>query len=178
MPTRLRFRNAHPSRSVFQWMMAAPGSLLGGWAGGCLVQLSNVSYRLRSLLCNEAKRRVMAVDKDKSKTDRIARITKKGGRIAARAAGGLAAPAAVYAAAASLGTASTGTAISALSGAVATKATLAWLGGGALAAGGLGVAGGAVVLGAVGVGGAYGAKKLYDRATRDQRTNAGRKGDQ
>ncbi len=45
------------------------------------------------------------------------------------------------------GTASTGAAISGLSGAAATNATLAWLGGGSLASGGLGVAGGAAVLG-------------------------------
>jgi hypothetical protein len=44
------------------------------------------------------------------------------------------------------GTASTGTAISTLSGAVATKAALAWLGGGALAAGGGGVAAGQALL--------------------------------
>jgi hypothetical protein len=46
-----------------------------------------------------------------------------------------------------LGTASTGTAIGTLSGAAATNATLAWLGGGALAAGGGGVAAGTAVLG-------------------------------
>ncbi len=46
-----------------------------------------------------------------------------------------------------LGTASTGAAISGLAGAAATNATLAWLGGGSLAAGGLGMAGGAMVLG-------------------------------
>lgn len=44
------------------------------------------------------------------------------------------------------GTASTGTAISALSGAAATKAALAWLGGGALAAGGGGMAAGNALL--------------------------------
>ena len=44
------------------------------------------------------------------------------------------------------GTASTGTAISALHGAVATKAALAWLGGGALSAGGAGIAGGQALL--------------------------------
>ncbi|WP_025141282.1 hypothetical protein [Achromobacter sp. DH1f] len=48
-----------------------------------------------------------------------------------------------------LGTASTGTAISGLSGAAATNATLAWLGGGSLASGGLGMAGGTAVLGGV-----------------------------
>jgi hypothetical protein len=45
-----------------------------------------------------------------------------------------------------VGTASTGTAISTLSGAVATKAALAWLGGGAISAGGGGVAVGGTVL--------------------------------
>ncbi|WP_139492149.1 hypothetical protein [Brevibacillus dissolubilis] len=45
--------------------------------------------------------------------------------------------------------ASTGTAITALSGVAATNATLAWFGGGSLAAGGLGMAGGAAVLGGI-----------------------------
>ena len=45
------------------------------------------------------------------------------------------------------GTAPTGTAISSLSGAAATKATLAWLGGGALSARGWGMAAGTAVLG-------------------------------
>lgn len=45
--------------------------------------------------------------------------------------------------------ASTGTAISALSGAAATNATLAWLGGGSLAAGGFGMAGGMMALGGI-----------------------------
>jgi len=48
-----------------------------------------------------------------------------------------------------IGTASTGTAISSLAGAAASNATLAWLGGGALSAGGLGIAGGTVVLGGI-----------------------------
>lgn len=49
-----------------------------------------------------------------------------------------------------LGTvATTGTAIGGLSGAAASSATLAWLGGGALAAGGLGIAGGTAVLGGI-----------------------------
>lgn len=46
-----------------------------------------------------------------------------------------------------LASASTGTAISALSGVAATNATLAWLGGGAIAAGGGGIALGTMVLG-------------------------------
>lgn len=56
------------------------------------------------------------------------------------------APTAAIWVATTFGTASTGTAISALSGAVATKATLAWLGGGAIASGGGGVAAGRALL--------------------------------
>lgn len=48
-----------------------------------------------------------------------------------------------------LATASTGAAISSLTGVAATNATLAWFGGGSLAAGGLGVAGGAAILGGI-----------------------------
>lgn len=54
--------------------------------------------------------------------------------------------------ASSFGVASTGTAISGLSGAAATNATLAWLGGGSLAAGGGGMALGSIVLGGITVG--------------------------
>lgn len=52
-----------------------------------------------------------------------------------------------YGATMTFAAASTGTAITTLSGAAATNATLAWLGGGTLAAGGAGVAGGMMVLG-------------------------------
>lgn len=48
-----------------------------------------------------------------------------------------------------IGTASTGTAITSLTGVAATNATLAWFGGGSLATGGLGIAGGAAVLGGI-----------------------------
>lgn len=48
-----------------------------------------------------------------------------------------------------LATAGTGTAISSLGGVAATNATLAWLGGGTLAAGGYGMAGGMMVLGGI-----------------------------
>lgn len=48
-----------------------------------------------------------------------------------------------------LASAGTGAAISGLSGVAATNATLAWLGGGTLAAGGYGIAGGTMVLGAL-----------------------------
>ncbi|MFP7365769.1 hypothetical protein SFC07_08370 [Corynebacterium callunae] len=58
-------------------------------------------------------------------------------------------PTAVTTAVGAVASASTGTAISALSGAAATNATLAWLGGGSLAAGGGGVALGTTVLTAI-----------------------------
>lgn len=70
------------------------------------------------------------------------------GGIAALGAGGLAGLAA-YGSVGTLATASTGTAIGTLSGAAATNATLAWLGGGALSAGGMGIAGGTAVLGGI-----------------------------
>lgn len=63
------------------------------------------------------------------------------------AASGAVTAAGVYGAVGLFGAASTGTAISALSGAAATNATLAWLGGGSLAAGGGGIALGSAVLG-------------------------------
>lgn len=72
------------------------------------------------------------------------------------------APTAAMWVATTFGTASTGTAISALSGAVATKAALAWLGGGALAAGGGGIAGGQAFLALAGP---------EDKITREQAMN-------
>lgn len=56
---------------------------------------------------------------------------------------------AAYGGAMMFASASTGTAISTLAGAAATNATLAWFGGGALAAGGFGMAGGVAVLGGI-----------------------------
>lgn len=69
-----------------------------------------------------------------------------GGAVAGTAGGALAAFGA-YGAAQALACASTGTAIAALHGAAATNATLAFFGGGSLAAGGLGMAGGTMILG-------------------------------
>lgn len=69
-----------------------------------------------------------------------------GGAMAGAVCGALTAFGA-YSATGIFATASTGTTIASLSGAAASNATLAFLGGGSLAAGGLGVAGGTVVLG-------------------------------
>ena len=70
------------------------------------------------------------------------------GGLAALGSGGLAGLA-TYGGVGMLASASTGTAIAGLSGAAATNATLAWLGGGALSAGGFGIAGGTAVLGGI-----------------------------
>lgn len=67
--------------------------------------------------------------------------------IGAGAVGGALTAFGAYSGTMMLASAGTGTAISALSGVAASNATLAWLGGGTLAAGGMGVAGGTTVLG-------------------------------
>lgn len=64
--------------------------------------------------------------------------------------------------------ASTGTAIASLSGVAATNATLAWFGGGALTAGGLGMAGGTLVLGGIVVGPVLAAAGLIMNAKADE----------
>lgn len=74
------------------------------------------------------------------------------GGAAVGTAGGFAAAGATTSAVMALGTASTGTAIASLSGVAATNATLAALGGGAIAAGGGGMALGTTILGAATLG--------------------------
>lgn len=70
------------------------------------------------------------------------------GTVAGAGSTGVAAGFAVYGGVMALGAASTGTAISSLAGAAATNATLAAIGGGSLATGGMGMAGGTAILGA------------------------------
>lgn len=88
------------------------------------------------------------------------------------AAGGALAGLGAYGSVGLLATASTGTAISTLSGAAATNATLAWLGGGSLAAGGFGMTGGMIALGgivagpALAIGGFMLASKAEEALTR------------
>lgn len=79
-------------------------------------------------------------------TVKASEVTKAG--VASLGAGALAGIAS-YGGAMMFASASTGTAIASLSGAAATNATLAWFGGGALSAGGLGMAGGSMVLGGI-----------------------------
>lgn len=68
------------------------------------------------------------------------------------AAGGALSAYGAYGGTMMLAASGTGTSISALSGVAASNATLAWLGGGTLASGGLGVAGGTMVLGTLAAG--------------------------
>lgn len=77
---------------------------------------------------------------------KAAEVMKAGvGSLGAGALAGIAS----YGGAMMFASASTGTAIASLSGAAAANATLAWFGGGSLAAGGLGMAGGSLVLGGI-----------------------------
>lgn len=99
----------------------------------------------------------------------------------AGAVGGAVAAFGAYSAAMTFATASTGTAISSLSGAAATNATLAWFGGGSIASGGMGMAGGAAVLGGIVAGpallvmgiivGAKGGKSLENAKANAYKTN-------
>lgn len=93
-----------------------------------------------------------------------------GGGVAGTAGGALAAFGA-YGAAQALACASTGTAIASLSGAAATNATLAFFGGGSLAAGGWGMAGGAMVLGGLVAGPALLVMGLVAGKTADKNLN-------
>lgn len=77
------------------------------------------------------------------------RLADLGNAAVGSVASGALAGVAAYGGVGALATASTGTVIGGLSGVAATNATLAWLGGGSLAAGGAGIAGGMAVLGGV-----------------------------
>lgn len=94
-----------------------------------------------------------------------------GGLVSGTMAGALTAFGA-YGAASALATASTGTAIASLSGAAATNATLAFFGGGSLAAGGLGMAGGTAVLGGLVAGPALAVLGLVVGAKASKNLNA------
>lgn len=97
--------------------------------------------------------------KEAIQNEQIAKsITDSSGSVVGAGAAGVAAgaavatfgPTAAMALATTFGTATTGTAISALSGAAATNAALAWLGGGSLAVGGGGMAAGSAFLALLG----------------------------
>lgn len=102
---------------------------------------------LSDLTLDDAPEFARSFDMDVRKVD-FSAVNALKGLVAGGAAGGAAGLTAL-AAVGTLASASTGTAISTLSGAAATNATLAWLGGGSIAAGGAGMAGGMVVLGGI-----------------------------
>ena len=103
-------------------------------------KLKNVDFKETEGLSELSKMRIdeKEFDELKSMVNFAASLT--GGAVAGTAGGALVAFGA-YGAAQALACASTGTAIASLSGAAATNATLAFFGGGSIAAGGLGMAG-------------------------------------
>ncbi len=109
-------------------------------------KLKNVDFRETEGLSELSKLHIDEQDFEELRKLCNFAISVAGGGIAGTAGGALAAFGA-YSAAQALACATTGTAISTLSGAAATNATLAFFGGGSLAAGGWGMAGGAMVLG-------------------------------
>ena len=109
-------------------------------------KLKNVDFRETEGLSELGKLHIDAQDFVELRNLCNFAIPLAGGSVAGTAGGALAAFGA-YGAAQALACASTGTAIASLSGAAATNATLAFFGGGSLAAGGWGMAGGAMVLG-------------------------------
>lgn len=99
---------------------------------------------------NNASKADIKVDVPKYQRKRIERLSMGSIAYASKVVGGSAAAGyAVYGGVMALAAASTGTPIAALSGAAAYNATMAAIGGGSLAAGGLGMAGGAAILGGV-----------------------------
>lgn len=111
----------------------------------------NKTYMVSAALIAGAAMVVSADGEQDNKTAAAAQVVKIGTTTGTAIAGtGVAVavlgPPVAMAVATTFGVASTGTAISALSGAAATSATLAWLGGGALAAGGGGMAAGSALI--------------------------------
>lgn len=111
-------------------------------------KLKNVDFRETSVLEN-----LKDIPIDKKEFDEMKSMVSFAGNLAAGAAAGTASGLltafGAYSSAQVFASASTGTAINTLAGIAAKNATLAFFGGGSLAAGGLGMAGGAVVLGSM-----------------------------
>ena len=109
-------------------------------------KLKNVDFTDSSGLLELSKLRIDRASFEKVGPQEHFGVSLAGGSLAGLTGGALAAFGA-YSAASTFAVASTGTAISSLSGAAATNATLAFFGGGSLASGGLGMAGGTAVWG-------------------------------
>lgn len=109
-------------------------------------KLKNVDFTESPGLLELSKLRIDRASFEKADASEHFGVSLAGGALAGLTGGTLAAFGA-YSVASTFAVASTGTAISSLSGAAATNATLAFFGGGSLATGGLGMAGGSAVLG-------------------------------
>ena len=113
-------------------------------------KIKNVDYELGDI--RDDKRSYESIDGVRKFVQRMEEVTGGPdvltGLLSGGAAGALTGLAA-YGSVGVLASASTGTPIIVLSGAAATSATLAWFGGGSLAAGGLGMLGGTAVLGGI-----------------------------
>ena len=105
--------------------------------------LDQLNVKERKLINSKLKDQDYSLDRIDSSMEagEIAISTTKG------AVAGVSTALGAWAIAGTFGTASTGTAISTLSGAVASNTILAWLGGGSIAAGGGGIATGTMVFG-------------------------------
>ena len=114
----------------------------------CFSKIKNIDFNDSRLLGAGELPQISQAEMKKMKEMALEMEEVVAGGIAALGSGGLAGMA-VYGGVGWMAAASTGTAISTLSGAAATNATLAWLGGGSLATGGLGMAGGTMVLGGI-----------------------------
>lgn len=125
--------------------------------GTTIEEFSYLMGKLKHLPCPKSNSTVkennFSFTKDSLKELRKTTLSVKGmlknGSIAV--SGGALSAVAAYGLVGVLGTASTGTIISSLGGIAATNATLAWLGGGALAVGGGGIAMGTLVLGGIAI---------------------------
>ena len=109
---------------------------------GEFARLKNVDLGELRVLDEVPELAALGVEMRKVAVDAVRGLTSLAGGAAAGASAG----AVTFTAVGAFAAASTGTAITSLSGAAATSATLAWLGGGSLAAGGGGVAAGTAVL--------------------------------
>lgn len=114
-------------------------------------RIRNIPSEQKQIVKNTKKLRLVWIQQvDRIEKHYDAAVKKDAGSGAAGVGVGVAVaalgPSAAMGIATTFGVASTGTAISALSGAAATNAALAWLGGGALAAGGGGMAAGSAFL--------------------------------
>lgn len=148
------------NRNRLYWLESTRSDKLSGF-GGMIIQGLRSAKVARKFLYYTSKNNIYSASSSEMKlpefgqkmtlenVDRVMADYSSSVSIAGGTGAGAALAAGSWSMVALVGSASTGTAISTLSGVAATNATLAWFGGGALAAGGAGMAGGTLVLGGV-----------------------------